>query len=74
MRTPCPLAPFYGLLTWLNPGRKTFPGASESAYFMFGAGGNYVWIDPELDAVIVVRWINPAHFPKFTTMIATALL
>jgi len=74
MRTPCPLAPFYGLLTWLNPERKTFPGASESAYFMFGAGGNYVWIDPELDAVIVVRWINPAHFPKFTSMIASALV
>ena len=73
MRTPCPLAPFYGLLTWLNPGRKTFPGASESAYFMFGAGGNYVWIDPHLDAVIVVRWIDPAYFPEFTQMIAKAL-
>ena len=74
MRTPCPLAPFYGLLTWLNPGRKTFPGASESAYFMFGAGGNYVWIDPVLDAVVVVRWIDPAHFPAFTQKMALALI
>jgi len=73
MRSPCPLAPFYGLLTWLNPGQKTFPGASESAYFMFGAGGNYVWIDPNLNAVVVVRWIEPAHFPAFTQQIAQAL-
>ena len=73
MKTPCSLAPFYGLLTWLNPGQKTFPGASESAYFMFGAGGNYVWIDPDLNAVIVVRWIEPAHFPIFTQKIAQAL-
>jgi len=73
MQAPCPLAPFYGLLTWLNPGQRTFPGASESAYFMFGAGGNYVWIDPELEAVIVVRWIDPMHFPEFTKKIAHAL-
>lgn len=73
MQTPCPIAPFYGLLTWLNPGRKTFPGASEDAYFMFGAGGNYVWIDKSLDAVIVVRWIDPAHFPEFTIRVAKAL-
>jgi hypothetical protein len=40
---------------------------------MFGAGGNYVWIDPDLNAVIVVRWIEPAHFPIFTQKIAQAL-
>ena len=74
MQAPCSIAPFYGLLTWLNPGQKTFPGASESAYFMFGAGGNYVWIDPELDAVIVVRWIDPAYFPEFTQKISQALI
>lgn len=73
IQTPCPIAPFYGLLTWLNPGRKTFPGASLSAYFMFGAGGNYVWIDPELDAVIVTRWIDSAHYPTYTTMIEKAI-
>ena len=72
MKTPCPLAPFYGLLTWLNPNRSTFPGASESAYFMFGAGGNYVWIDPELDAVIVVRWIDRAYFPSFPLKVLEA--
>jgi CubicO group peptidase (beta-lactamase class C family) len=73
MQTPCPIAPFYGLLTWLNPGRKTFPGASESAYFMYGAGGNYVWIDPDMDSVVVVRWIDAKAYPEFTRMIESAL-
>src|SRR5262249_15815471 len=31
MREPCAQAPFYGRLTWLNRGRKTFPGASDSS-------------------------------------------
>ena len=58
---PCPIAPFYGRLVWLNPGRQAFPGASERAFFMLGAGGNYVWIEPALDAVVVLRWLDGAH-------------
>jgi CubicO group peptidase (beta-lactamase class C family) len=73
MQTPCPVAHFYGLLTWLNPGRKTFPGASQQAFFMFGAGGNYVWIDPEYKAVVVTRWIDPLYYPKFTELVEQAL-
>ena len=61
MGQPCPLAPFYGMLTWLNPQRSTFPAASERSVFMVGAGGNYVWIEPEHQAVVVVRWIDSAH-------------
>jgi CubicO group peptidase (beta-lactamase class C family) len=73
MRTPCPIAPFYGLLTWLNPNRKTFPGASSNAYFMFGAGGNYVWIDPELNCVVVTRWIDSDFYPTFTNLIEKSI-
>jgi len=49
------------MLTWLNPQRSTFPAASERSVFMVGAGGNYVWIEPEHQAVVVVRWIDSAH-------------
>jgi hypothetical protein len=28
---------------------------------MQGAGDHYTWIDPELDAVVVLRWLDPAH-------------
>lgn len=73
MRQPCPIAPFYGLLVWLNPGGKSFPGASEESFFMVGAGGNYVWIEPRHAAVVVVRWIDGAHFDEFTRRVTAAL-
>ncbi|MDP1532566.1 MAG: serine hydrolase, partial [Rubrivivax sp.] len=61
MGQPCEVAPFYGRLLWLNPGRQAFPGASEQALFMLGAGGHYVWIEPAHDAVVVLRWLDGAH-------------
>jgi CubicO group peptidase (beta-lactamase class C family) len=73
MVAPCPIAPFYGRLLWLNPGGRVFPGASARAVFMTGAGGHYVWVDPELDAVVVLRWLDPAHAPAAIERIATAL-
>lgn len=27
---------------------------------MVGAGGNYVWVDPLQQTVVVVRWLEPA--------------
>jgi CubicO group peptidase (beta-lactamase class C family) len=59
MRAPCPVAPFYGRLLWLNPGGRAFPGASASAFFMLGAGGHCVWVDPDLASVVVLRWLDP---------------
>ena len=73
MTRPCPLAPFYGMLTWLNPRGSNFPGTSEQAWFMVGAGGHYVWIEPALDAVVVVRWLNSAHFAGFCERMTQAL-
>jgi len=73
MMQPCPIAPFYGWLTWLNPGGATFPTLSAESVLMFGAGGNYVWIEPEHDAVIVVRWLNPDCFAEFAREARAAL-
>ncbi|MFO1330500.1 MAG: serine hydrolase [Rubrivivax sp.] len=73
MRTPCAIAPFYGWLVWLNPQGRAFPGADEHAFFMQGAGGHMVWIDPALDAVVVTRWLDPAHSAPFVERVAQAL-
>jgi CubicO group peptidase (beta-lactamase class C family) len=73
MQAPGPLASFYGLLTWLNPQGQTFPGASPESWFMVGAGGNYVWVEPAHHAVVVVRWIDSAHFTGFVSRVAEAL-
>ena len=73
MKAPSPIAPFYGRLLWLNGDGKAFPGASKEAVFMVGAGGHYTWIDPELDAVIVLRWLDPAYASLAIPRIAAAL-
>ena len=73
MRTPCAVAPFYGRLLWLNPEGRAFPGASAQAVFMLGAGGQTVWVDPDLDAVVVLRWLDPAHAPGVIRRLASAL-
>jgi CubicO group peptidase (beta-lactamase class C family) len=72
MRQPCAIAPFYGCLTWLNRGGELFAHASRDSWFMTGAGGQYVWIDPANDAVVVVRWLAPADADGFVTRVARA--
>jgi CubicO group peptidase (beta-lactamase class C family) len=73
MRQPCALAPFYGWLMWLNPEGHHFPGASAQASFMVGAGGHYIWMEPELDAVIVVRWLDSEAAGGFMQRVRQAL-
>jgi CubicO group peptidase (beta-lactamase class C family) len=73
MREPNAVAPFYGLLTWLNRDGSLFPDASRASWFMFGAGGNYVWIDPAHGMVAVVRWLDGTHAPGFVSRVARAL-
>ena len=73
MPRPCAIAPFYGWLVWLNPESKNFPGASAQAWLMVGAGGHYIWIEPEFDAVVVVRWLDSAHLPGFMQRVRAGL-
>jgi len=39
---------------------------------MIGAGGQYVWIDPEREAVVVVRWLQAARAPGFVRRVTAA--
>ena len=74
MRTPCAIAPFYGLLTWLNDGPKqVYPTASRSSSFMIGAGGQVTWMDPERDLVVTSRWVTPEDTNALFARIAGAL-
>ena len=73
MQAPHAVAPFYGLLTWLNRDGRLFADASRSSCFMFGAGGHTVWIDPDHDAVTVVRWLDGAHGAGFVKRVAEGL-
>ena len=73
MRRPCPINPEYGLLWWLNTGRRQLPSAPESSYAARGAGSNVIWIDPEHDLVTVIRWIDKPHVAGFVERIMASL-
>jgi CubicO group peptidase (beta-lactamase class C family) len=73
MQQPCAVAPFYGWLAWLNRDGRLFADASRTSWFMFGAGGHTVWIDPDHAAVIVTRWLDTAHSAGFVRLVAQAL-
>ncbi len=73
MRTPCALAPFYGYLVWLNTGHRVFPSLPESSWFAIGAGSSINWIDPQRDAVVVLRWIDASHADAMLARIGKAL-
>jgi len=70
---PCPVAPFYGLMWWLNTGRKQFAAASESSFFALGWGSHIVWIDPDNDLVTVLRWIDRKKAPEFVERLLGAI-
>jgi CubicO group peptidase (beta-lactamase class C family) len=67
MTTPSKPNPEYGLLWWLNTGRKALPAAPANAAWAAGFGGNYVYVDREHDLVIVLRWVpeGPAVVAAF---------
>ena len=73
MRLPCALAPFYGWLMWLNTDGAYFPGASARSSFMVGAGGHYIWIEPDFDAVVVARWLDSTAAAGFMQRASAAL-
>jgi CubicO group peptidase (beta-lactamase class C family) len=73
MRRPCSLNPQYGLLWWLNTGRAQFSAAPESSYAARGAGSNVIFIDPEHDLVVVVRWIDKGAVDAFIRLVLEAV-
>ena len=71
--SPCGLNPGYGFLWWLNRGGETAPSAPPTSYFAIGVGRNAIWIDPDLDLVAVVRWIQNDSFDGFCARVVAAL-
>lgn len=55
--TPCAENPTYGFLLWLNTDRTLWPAAPASSFAMLGHGSNVVWVDPDDDLVVVLRWV-----------------
>ncbi len=58
MQQPCIVAPYYGYLIWLNNEGALFKDAPRSSWFAIGAGSSITWVDPKLELVCILRWIE----------------
>jgi CubicO group peptidase (beta-lactamase class C family) len=58
MQQPCNIAPYYGYLIWLNKDGALFKDAPRTSWFAIGAGSSITWVDPELELVCIMRWID----------------
>jgi CubicO group peptidase (beta-lactamase class C family) len=56
--TPCDVYENYGFLFWLNTNRTLWPSVPESCFAFLGAGQNVVWVNPEDELVVVLRWLK----------------
>jgi CubicO group peptidase (beta-lactamase class C family) len=57
--TPTPVQPTYGYMNFfLNPDHKFLPSAPVTAFVHIGNGTNLVYVDPEHELVMVVRWLD----------------
>lgn len=52
------LNPTYGYMWWLNTDGGLWPSVSPDSFAARGGGDNLVWIDPDNELVVVVRWIQ----------------
>jgi len=57
--TPTPANPGYGYMNYfLNRDKKYIPAAPATAFVHVGNGTNIVYVDPENNIVMVLRWIE----------------
>lgn len=73
-KTPTVPQPTYGFMNWfLNTDRKLYPSAPATAFAHVGNGTNVIYVDPENDLVIVVRWIENGKIDEFVQKINASL-
>jgi CubicO group peptidase (beta-lactamase class C family) len=73
-KTPTAAQPTYGFMNWfLNTDRKYYPSASASAFVHVGNGTNIIYVDPDNDLVVVVRWIENGKIDEFIRKLGESL-
>lgn len=73
-RTPTPPQPTYGFMNWfLNTGQKLLPSAPPTAFYHAGAGANIIYVDPDHDLVVVVRWIDSQALDGLVSRVLSAI-
>jgi len=59
----------YGYMWWLNWGHKVWEDLPDNIYYAAGFGGNYIVIIPDLNMVIVTRWLEPSQLGEFLHLV-----
>lgn len=73
-RSPGPANAGYGFMNhFINLDGEALPSAPTSAHFHAGAGANIVYVDPEHDLVVVVRWIQRPALDDFIGRVLAAV-
>ncbi|MEK9781345.1 MAG: serine hydrolase, partial [Flavobacteriales bacterium] len=72
---PAAANPNYGMMWWLNnpKGSNYIPEISDKMYYAAGFGGNFIFVFPEEDMVVVTRWLEPRQRAAFLKKLAAAL-
>jgi len=72
--TPTTASLDYGFMNfYLNTDKKYFPSAPEKSFVHKGNGLNAIYVDPDNDMVVVVRWIEEKQLDGFLKIILSAL-
>ncbi len=71
--TPASVEPTYGFMWWLNPDHLMFPSLPTNSYAARGAGSNIIYISPDDDLVVVLRWVDGASMDACLTEVHKAL-
>lgn len=72
--TPTGPNPGYGFMNWfLNTDKKMLKSAPANVFCHVGNGANIIYVDPDLDLVAVIRWIDQgaayANLDKFVALL-----
>ena len=72
-RTPTQANTGYGFMNYfLNTDKKMYPSAPASAFTHIGNGTNAIYVDPENDLVVVLRWIEDKQIDGFLKILLSA--
>lgn len=72
--TPTEQRPTYGYMNWfVNTEQELLPSAPASAFYHAGAGANIVYVDPEHDLVVVLRWIDNSQLDDIIAAVLEAM-
>jgi len=72
--TPTSVKPDYGFMNYfLNLDRKMVPSAPAEAFMHRGAGQNVIYVEPQNDLVIVLRWIEGSAIDGVVARVLAAI-